>query len=312
MAAETDSRSELVTLPGVHPPPPGLDSLLGDEDDDTRGPEWCVDLGEQIRAMNKFELWLALGTGDYAPTTLVWRIGRERWQPARDIPELACALKVHTQSLMLAARAAEQAAESRTPSLAPGDRFSRESLPRVLTPENSLLVAELESSLARDASTPGQPVTAPAELVSETSDVEATTLRPPLEERAPRSRRAPPRKRGAIARFATAVAAVAGTLLFVMSQGDAKRLTASLVPPPTQDVVEVVAEPVGPPVEPAPSVERQAAPAVPSSTPADVSSSEPDTKTAKKTRKRVKDGVAGSVAGVEADRRGRARQRRTR
>ncbi len=318
MAAQSDSRSELVTLPGVHPPPVGLDSLLGDEDDDTRGPEWCVDLGDQMRAMNKFELWLALGTGDYAPTTLVWRIGRERWQPARDIPELACALKVHAQTLMMAARAAEQAAEARTPSLAPGDRSSRESLPRVLTPESSLLVAQMEHELARDANTPDQPIAAPdAALVADdrrdaSDGAEATTMRPPLEQGGPRSRRrAPMRKRSAVARFATGIAAVAGTLLFLMSRGDANRMTASLVPAESQaEQVEVTAEPAAAPLEPAVVAESQAAPPAPSSAPSEVSSA--DTKAAKKSRKRLKDGVAGSVAGVEADRRGRARQRRTR
>ncbi|MFO0611362.1 MAG: DUF4339 domain-containing protein [Polyangiaceae bacterium] len=293
------SRSEMLTVPGVHPPPQGLDSLLGDEEEE-RGPEWCVDLGDEIRAMNKFELWLALGTGDFAPTTLVWRIGRERWQPARDIPELACALKVHAQTLMMAARAAEQAAESRGGGDAP-ERSSRESLPRVLTPENSVLVARLS-----DAETPEQPDTEVAPALSDRAPANVTPIT-----------RARPSRGRPVARFATALAAVAGTLFFLMSRGDAARMTASIADAaPREPLVEVSPEPAREPeviVEsaPTPPAGQVALPGA-SGAARDMDPAEDKPKKKTSTRKRAKDGGAGSVAGVEADRRGRARQRRTR
>ena len=86
------------------------DSLFGeDESASSKGPEWCIDTGSEIHAMNKFELWLALGAGDFSPTTLVWKTGRERWQPAVQIPELACALRLHAQTLLAAERFAREA-----------------------------------------------------------------------------------------------------------------------------------------------------------------------------------------------------------
>jgi hypothetical protein len=103
-SAERESRRSAATMPERQGEP---DSLFGDDDlEDERGPEWCVDSGEEIKAMNKFELWLALGSGDFSPATLVWKLGRERWQPAGEIPELACALTLHAQTLMAAARVA--------------------------------------------------------------------------------------------------------------------------------------------------------------------------------------------------------------
>jgi hypothetical protein len=292
----------MLTVPGVHPPPPGLDSLLGDDEDEAHGPEWCVDLGDEMRAMNKFELWLALGTGDFSPTTLVWRIGRERWQPARDIPELACALKVHAQTLMMAARAAEQAAEQRTPSDAP-DRTSRESLPRVLTPENSVLVAQLS-----DAETPEQPETDVATALSDRAPASVTPIGRARQRRTKHGR--------PIARFATALAAVAGTLVFLMSRGDAARMTASIAPPATETAATAPADPTPEPIVVVENPPSQAVGQVPqvdaSSAVEDMDPTEAKPKKKASTRKRVKDGVAGSVAGVEADRRGRARQRRTR
>lgn len=294
----------MVTLAGVHPPPPGIDSLLGDDEEDSRGPEWCVDLGDEIRAMNKFELWLALGTGDYAPSTLVWRIGRERWQPAQDIPELACALKVHHQTLMMAAKAAEQA-DLRTPTPSAPDRSSRASLPRILTPENSVLVARLSAST--DADTP-LPITDDAHVVGAANDVAASSAR----SIAPASRRPKPAVRRPIARFVTALAAVAGTLSFLLSRGDMRQqMTGAMAP------VEAAPEPQAEPVEVA-HVDSPAAPtsqpaaAAPSVAPRDMD--EPEPKPSKKVRdsarKRVRDGVNGVAAGIEADRRGRARQKR--
>lgn len=304
----------MVTLAGVHPPPPGIDSLLGDDEEDSRGPEWCVDLGDEIRAMNKFELWLALGTGDYAPSTLVWRIGRERWQPAQDIPELACALKVHHQTLMMAAKAAEQA-EHRTPSASmvdksTADRRSRASLPRILTPENSVLVAQLAASA--EADTP-LPIGDDVELAAPANDVAATSVRPSTRSTAPASRRAKTAVKRPIARFATALAAVAGTLLFLLSRGDMRQHVAGAIVP-VDAAPEAQPEPVVAVVEPeAPATPTsQPLAAAPSVSPHDMDDPEP--KPSKKTRdtarKRVKDGLNGVAAGIEADRRGRARQKR--
>lgn len=285
----------MVTLPGVHPPPPGIDSLLGDDEEDSRGPEWCVDLGDEIRAMNKFELWLALGTGDYVPGTLVWRVGRERWQPARDIPELACALKVHHQTLLMAARAAEQAGDARSSGEEPGRR-SRASLPRILTPESSVLVAELASSI--DADTPA-PIANDVDATP-SAVVEVARSTPPVARRRVRSVRRP------IARFATAIAAVAGTLVFLLSRGDMRPTMTSAIAPvvPTAEVrpdepVDVVATPTSEPgqfVAPAPSVAREVI--------------EPKRTKKESVRKRVKDGVNGVAAGIEADRRGQQRKKR--
>ena len=55
-------------------------------------PIWAVDLGNEMRALSTFELWMALSRGDLSTEVLVWRMGRECWLPAREIPELACAL----------------------------------------------------------------------------------------------------------------------------------------------------------------------------------------------------------------------------
>jgi hypothetical protein len=88
---------------------PCEDSLFGEDESSSKGPEWCVDTGSEIQAMNKFELWLALGAGDFSPTILVWKVGRERWQPAVQIPELACALRLHAQTLLAAERFAREA-----------------------------------------------------------------------------------------------------------------------------------------------------------------------------------------------------------
>jgi hypothetical protein len=55
-------------------------------------PIWAVDLGSEMRAVSTFELWMALSRGDYSTEVLVWRMGRECWSPAHEVPELACAL----------------------------------------------------------------------------------------------------------------------------------------------------------------------------------------------------------------------------
>lgn len=56
---------------------------------------WAVDLGDSdVRAMSTFDLWRALSTGELSPRVSVWRVGRECWSPAIEVPELACALRV--------------------------------------------------------------------------------------------------------------------------------------------------------------------------------------------------------------------------
>jgi hypothetical protein len=53
---------------------------------------WAVDLGKEVRAMTTFDLWYALSAGDISCDAKVWRVGREAWTSALEVPELACAL----------------------------------------------------------------------------------------------------------------------------------------------------------------------------------------------------------------------------
>jgi len=53
---------------------------------------WAVDLGAEVRALSTFDLWYALSTGDISCRAKVWRVGREAWTSASEVPELACAL----------------------------------------------------------------------------------------------------------------------------------------------------------------------------------------------------------------------------
>jgi len=53
---------------------------------------WAVDLGERVLAMSTFDLWYALSAGDIGHDVKVWRVGREAWTSALEVPELACAL----------------------------------------------------------------------------------------------------------------------------------------------------------------------------------------------------------------------------
>jgi hypothetical protein len=68
----------------------GLDAMGEPEDDDALGSRWCVDLGREIRPMSTRELWTALARGTVGGDVPVWREGRERWEPASRVHELAC------------------------------------------------------------------------------------------------------------------------------------------------------------------------------------------------------------------------------
>jgi hypothetical protein len=68
----------------------GLDPKRADEDDDAVVSRWCVDLGREIRPMSTRELWTALARGTVGGDVPVWREGRERWEPASHVHELAC------------------------------------------------------------------------------------------------------------------------------------------------------------------------------------------------------------------------------
>jgi hypothetical protein len=60
--------------------------------------EWCVDCGEELKAYSTLDLWIALSNGELDAGTPVWKLGRERWLPAKEVPELACAISVQSQT----------------------------------------------------------------------------------------------------------------------------------------------------------------------------------------------------------------------
>jgi hypothetical protein len=97
MAETLEIRPRRASLPTVPETQMSLPSAV--EGDETPHPldkprlTWSVDLGEELRAMSTFELWYALNTGDLPPEIRVWRLGREAWTAAREVPELACALR---------------------------------------------------------------------------------------------------------------------------------------------------------------------------------------------------------------------------
>ena len=64
-------------------PPPYVD----------RGPEWCVDLGDEMIALHTVELYARLVTRALPGDVRVWRCGREAWTPAREVPELRLAVE---------------------------------------------------------------------------------------------------------------------------------------------------------------------------------------------------------------------------
>jgi hypothetical protein len=55
-------------------------------------PEWCVEVGQALRALTTFELWMAIARGELGAETHVWRDGMEGWTPIANVPELAYAL----------------------------------------------------------------------------------------------------------------------------------------------------------------------------------------------------------------------------
>ncbi len=55
---------------------------------------WAVDVGDELKALSTFDLWYGLNTGEIDPESKVWRLGREAWSRACDVPELACALRL--------------------------------------------------------------------------------------------------------------------------------------------------------------------------------------------------------------------------
>ncbi|NUO54485.1 MAG: hypothetical protein HOV80_37045, partial [Polyangiaceae bacterium] len=56
---------------------------------------WAVEIEESdVRAMSTFDLWRALSLGEVRGDVRVWRVGRECWTPAIEVPEIACALRV--------------------------------------------------------------------------------------------------------------------------------------------------------------------------------------------------------------------------
>jgi len=55
-------------------------------------PEWAVDMGDGVRAMTTFDLWMSLARGETGGKTRVWRDGMDGWERVEQIPELAYAL----------------------------------------------------------------------------------------------------------------------------------------------------------------------------------------------------------------------------
>jgi len=61
-------------------------------------PEWCIDLGDEMIALHAVELYARLATGQIPAEAPVWRVGREAWTPAKDVPELRYAVEDGTPS----------------------------------------------------------------------------------------------------------------------------------------------------------------------------------------------------------------------
>lgn len=114
---------------------------------------WAVDLGSELKALTTFDLWMGLSSGELARTVKVWRVGREAWEPACDVPELACALR--DDVLPTADDAIESATTRSTleyssrPPFGQDEEVAAESplppSPAELTPESPLGAALLEA-----------------------------------------------------------------------------------------------------------------------------------------------------------------------
>jgi hypothetical protein len=102
---------------------------------------WAVDVGSEVRAMSTFDLWYGLSTGDIAGDSKVWRVGREAWTAALEVPELACAL-ADIDDLVPARQTLDYVAQP--PS------FGAEMLPRPIS-EPALETAALETIANRDS-----------------------------------------------------------------------------------------------------------------------------------------------------------------
>lgn len=88
-------RGSLPTVPETAQPPRATDDDRPSLPLERPRLTWAVDLGEtEVRAMSTFDLWRALSVGELEPDVRVWRVGRECWTPAVEVPELACALRV--------------------------------------------------------------------------------------------------------------------------------------------------------------------------------------------------------------------------
>lgn len=59
----------------------------------SKNPEWCVDLGDEMIALHAVDLYARLATGQIPADAPVWRVGREAWTPAREVPELRAAVE---------------------------------------------------------------------------------------------------------------------------------------------------------------------------------------------------------------------------
>lgn len=110
--------------------------------------EWCVDVGDGLKALSTLDLWIALSNGELDAATPVWKLGRERWLPAAEVPDLACAISVQSQTHDLK-RAAEAASEIVVPcepvSVAPVETFV---VPPTRTKRSYATTGAFASSLA--------------------------------------------------------------------------------------------------------------------------------------------------------------------
>lgn len=95
MAEPTKARASLPTVPRGSDCTDALSSFGEDTSHELAEQRftWAVDAGAELRAMTTFDLWYALNCGDLEADVRVWRLGREAWSQACDVPELACALR---------------------------------------------------------------------------------------------------------------------------------------------------------------------------------------------------------------------------